>query len=233
MLPVSPGSFKGTERGVSVVGPVAPRGAGKSVLEEHTDDGHHCQSSVGQLRIELLRAQGWVLHGVAEAEVSQTKVALAVVARLGCLLVCDELQESGESQDLGPTLLGYHGDSLEAVGDVRELQVVGRRQVAVELEVLWDDISDCREHAHASVLDLGLTTALEDLDVQVLGESEWVPESERCLITGEAFEARFGLLPLRQGVVTRAHQSTAKRGVRVQRPITPCGASESVLEQPQ
>ena len=228
-----PVSFKRTERRVRVVGPVTPCGASESILEEHSDDGHHRQASVGQLCVELFRAQGRVLHGVAKAQVSQTKVALAVVAWLGRLLVGNNLQESCERKDLGPALLGHHGDGLEAVGDISELQVVGWGEVAVELEVLWDDVPHCRKHGHTSVLDLDLTTTLEDLDVKVLGEPEGIPESERRLITGDSFEAGLGLLPLRQGVVTGAHQTAAERRVRVVGPVTPRGAREPVLEQPE
>ena len=83
------------------------------------------------------------------------------------------------------------------------------------------------------MLDLGLTAALEDLDVKVLRESERVPETQRRLVTSQALEARVGLLPFRQSVVARAHQSTAKRGVRVQCPVAPRGACQSILEQPQ
>ena len=214
-------SFKGTKRGVGVVGPITPGRASQSILKEHADDGHHGQASVGKLGIKLPSTGSWVLDGVAKAEVSQAKVALAIVAGLGRLLVCDKLEEARESEDLGPSFLRHHGDGLESGGHVGKFQVVGWREVAIKPVVLWHNVSDGSEHGHASVLNLGLAAALEDLHIVVLGESERVPKTKRSLVTRQTFEASVGLLPLRQGVVTRAHESTAKRGVGVVGPITP------------
>ena len=199
----------------------------------HADDGHHRQPSVGKLGVELPSTGSWVLDGVAEAEVSQAKVALAVVAGLGRLLVRDKLEEACESKDLGPSLLGHHRDGLEPGRHVGKFQVVGRREVAIEPVVLWHDVSDGGEHGHASVLNLGLAAALEDLHIIVLGESERIPKTERSLVTGQALEASVGLLPLGQGVVAGAHQSAAKRGVRIQGPVAPRRSGQSVLEEPE
>ena len=201
--------------------------------EAHANDGHHGQAAVGELCVEFFSAQGGVLDGGAEAQVSQAEAALAIVARLGGLLVHYELQEAGEGEDLRPALLGHNGERLKAVGHVGELQVVGWRQEAIELVVLWRDISHAGKHGHAPMLDLGLTAALEDLDVKVLRESERVPETQRRLVTSQALEARVGLLPLGQSVVARAHQSTAKGRVRIQCPVAPRGACQSILEQPR
>ena len=199
----------------------------------HADDGHHRQPSVGKLGVELPSTGSWVLDRVSEAEVSQAKVALAVVAGLGRLLVRDKLKEAGESKDLGPSLLGHHRDGLEPGRHVGKFQVVGRREVAIEPVVLWHDVPDGGEHGHASVLNLGLTAALEDLHIIVLGESERIPKTERSLVTGQALEASVGLLPLGQGVVAGAHQSAAKRRVGVVRPVTPRRSGQTVLEEPE
>merc|ERR1712125_129674 len=46
--------LEGTQWGAGVEGPVAPGAASEAVLEEHTNDGHHRQTTVGDLSSELL-----------------------------------------------------------------------------------------------------------------------------------------------------------------------------------
>jgi len=194
---------------VRIQRPVTPGGAGETVLEEHSDDGHHRQSAVCNLRRELLRPQRGVVDGAAEADGSEAKETLSVVSWLGSFFVDYQLNEASEGQNLRPTFLRDHGERLQSIWHVSELQPLRRRQQAGELVVLRHNIADGCEHGNTAMLDLCLAAPFEHFYVLVLAKAKGVPESQRSLISVQTLEATLWLLPFGKGVVARAHQATA------------------------
>ena len=96
-------------------------------LEEHSDDGHHCQSSVGQLRRKFFGLLSRVAGGQdLEAE----------VARCGCgasRLILGNLAECHVGKNLSPTCGRNFRDRCKTVWHVSELQPGRRRKVSREL----------------------------------------------------------------------------------------------------
>ena len=113
--------------GGGVAGPVAPRGSGQSVLEEETDDAHHGQASVGNLRVQFPLLDLWV----GGSDDLPAEVAI-IGSGTGHLLLGD-LAEGHVGQDLCPACRWHLSDGCKAVWDVLELQVHGGRQIAREL----------------------------------------------------------------------------------------------------
>ena len=85
-----------------------------------------------------------------------------------------------------------------------------RRTIYMSSESLWRDVSHCREHGDAAVLDFSLATTLEVLHASVGRKTGGVPKSNRILDTELVLEG------------------TQRRG-GVVGPITPRTASESIL----
>ncbi len=83
------------------------------------------------------------------------------------------------------------------------------------------------------MLDLHLATALELLHVTVLGEPGGIPEAQRLLVADGALEAVGDALPLRKSVVARALLARAQGRAGVEGPVTPGGAGQAILEEPQ
>ena len=92
------------------------------VLEEHADDGHHGQSSVGKLCRQLL---GLLFR------IRRSQHLEAVVTRGAGLVVIEataELDKAEVRSDLGPSGHWNLGNCCESIGDVGELQAGRWRQ---------------------------------------------------------------------------------------------------------
>jgi len=181
-----------------VKSPVTPRAAGQTVLEEHTDDGQHGQTAVGnfgvQLALQNLRVIGcdWLP---------------AIVARGAVVLVHIQLVVASESHDLGPPTAWNLGDRCESVGHIGKFQAHRWGQIARPPEVLRDDVTHCCVHGHSAVLDLCLPPSLEGLVVAIsavacrVPESYWRLDAELCLegLRGHQLTGRSSYPPLGGG----------------------------------
>ena len=96
-------------------------------LEEHPDDGHHCQAAVCQLRIEFLSFLSWV----GRSQDLEAKVSSG--GRCSSRLILGNLAERHVGQDLSPACGRHFGNCGKSVGDVRELQPCGWTEVTREL----------------------------------------------------------------------------------------------------
>ena len=119
--------LEGLPEGARVAGPVAPRGAGESVLEEEANNAHHGQAAVGNLGVQLLLLDLRVVRG------DHLPAEVAIIRRSARDLLLGDLAEGHVRQDLRPARHGHLSDGCEAVRDVCELQVHGWRQVSWEL----------------------------------------------------------------------------------------------------
>merc|ERR1719401_1323963 len=158
--------LKSSEWRVGVECPVAPGGAGESILEEHSDDGHHGQTTIGDLSGKLL---GLLCRVVGCQDLP------AVVAGGAGLVVLEaarELAESKVGNDLQPACSRHLGDCTEAIGDVFELQASGGAEVAWEFACdLWRDVAHGSQHANTAMLDLHRPAALEGGHVAVCSKT--------------------------------------------------------------
>merc|ERR1719261_2168866 len=96
--------LEGPERRRGVQRPIAPCRASEPVLEEHPDDGHHCQPAICYLGCELLLFLRWVTG----RENLEPEVPLRTWGPWG--LVLRELAEGAVCQDLPPTGQRHLGD---------------------------------------------------------------------------------------------------------------------------
>jgi len=213
--------LESTQRGRSVQGPVTPGGASESILEEHADDGHHGKTSVGDLSVQPLGLDVAFAHGVGALHSGETSwhaedASVREVTRGArrIVLVSEELglAEAAEEEPLRQASSRNLGQSGKAVRHISELDALARRQVATELEVLWRDVANGGEHAHAAMLDLSGTTPPEILGVAISSQLERIPEAN-------------------WGLDTKLVLESTQRGRSVQGPVTPGGASESILEE--
>ena len=81
-----------------------PGTAGRTVLEEHTDDGNHCEAAVHRLHGQLLLLLGRIRRG----QDLEDKVALRGRCARG--LVHGDLAESHVLEDLAPAVQEEHAD---------------------------------------------------------------------------------------------------------------------------
>jgi len=119
-------TLESPQRRIGVVGPVTPSRARQAILKEHSDDGKHCQSTVSQLRIELLLSNLWVCNArIHEADGPQSKETGPVVARLviNLFIVDIEFYDASEADDLQPPQCWDFGERRQSVGNFRELDV--------------------------------------------------------------------------------------------------------------
>merc|ERR1740138_981123 len=176
-----------------------------SVLEHEAHNRYHRQASVRNLGVKLLLADLGVLDGRSTGDAERAELVARVVdaarnalvpdlrqgdhearAQLpwqlgGVLVGCKQLHGQAEEHDLEPTHSGHPRDGIEAVGDVGELDAVGRAEVAGPLEVLWHDVANAGDHADSPVLNLHAAAAVELLRVPVRAVPSWVPEAGRGL----------------------------------------------------
>ena len=124
-------------------------------------DAHHSSTAVVELNIQLAS----LLLGVEDvaAEVANTVITVVLGGREPC-----ELNEAEEGDDLGKTSGGDGENTIDASGDVGELQVVGGGDVSIENNVVVvDNSADDSSHCNTAVLALDSTTALEGLRLRV------------------------------------------------------------------
>merc|ERR1719401_2638036 len=199
--------LKRTEWRVGVECPVAPGGAGESILEEHSDDGHHGQTTIGDLSGKLL---GLLCRVVGCQDLP------AIVAGCASFVILEaarELTESKVGNDLQPAGSRHLGDGTKAVGDVLELQASGGA------EITWQFACDLRcnvthggQHTDAAVFDLHRAATFKGGHVAVCGKTQGVPKANRFL------HSKLGL------------KRTEWR-VGVECPVAPGGACKSILEE--
>jgi len=107
----------------SVVRPVTPCLACQPFLEEHADDGHHCEAAIVQLCKQAL----FLLLGISDgraarkSECAETLVVACELCR-GRLQVSN-LDEAHERHHLNPSQVRNNRQSLETHGDVLECEV--------------------------------------------------------------------------------------------------------------
>ena len=158
--------LEGTQRGLGVVGPIAPGRPCKAILEKHADDSHHGQPSVRDFGIELLLLHFRVSNGLATQVSWNAQESVLVV---GCLLTEQtraklsrwvgwhlmhepQVANSAEDSVLEPTNCGDLGRCGQAVGNVCKLDFTRGRDVAGESEELLDNVSSVpRFNANCSV----------------------------------------------------------------------------------
>ena len=147
-------------------------------LKEHANDGHHRQSSVCQLCIELC----FLDLRISRCDEFPSKVTSC--SRSSSRLVLGNFAEGHVGQNLTPTCCWHFGDCGKTIGHICKLQASRRRQVARELSRnFWSDISHCCEHRNATMLQLSLTTSLEVLNAAIWRKPSWIPETHRSLHT--------------------------------------------------
>mmetsp|Transcript_55511 Transcript_55511/g.88121 ORF Transcript_55511/g.88121 Transcript_55511/m.88121 type:complete len:222 (+) Transcript_55511:216-881(+) len=179
------------QRRISVVGPITPCRAGQTILKEHTDNGHHCQTSVCKFSIQL----GFLCHGVRDLA-QEGRKSNAIVARSSrhggilheaqAILSGEEsrsLNQANEPQDLVPAKRWNFRDRRKTTGHITELQTKRRAQVTWKFVVFWDDIANCREHCYPAVLDLNCSASSECGSICVGVQSKGIPVPEGCLHT--------------------------------------------------
>ena len=121
-----------------------------------THDSHHSGTSVVDLGVELA---GLFLGVEVLSEPSNSVVSVVLGGRHPC-----EFDKGEESKDLEKSGVGDGTDSVNSGRDVREFEVLGRRKVSIEDDVVVvDDNSDNGSHANAAVLSLDSTTTFEGL----------------------------------------------------------------------
>ena len=177
----------------------------QTCLEEHADDGHHRQPSVGQLCCELrLLFLGIIGRENLPSEITRgTRSAGGLV--LGCLAV------RAPEDHLGPACDGNLGNGCKASRHIGELDAQSWGKVAGPLGEFRGNITHCCEHGNSSVLKLRLTSASKVLRVTVLREACRIPESNWRLHTQLALE------------------SAQRRGCVIG-PISPGAAGEAILQ---
>ena len=147
-------------------------------LKEHANDGHHRQSSVCQLCIELC----FLDLRISRCDELPSKVTSC--SRSSSRLVLGNFAEGHVGQNLTPTCCWHFGDRGKTIGHVCKLQASRRRQVAREFAGDFRcNISHRCEHRNATMLQLSLTTSLEVLNTAIRREPSWIPETHRSLHT--------------------------------------------------
>jgi hypothetical protein len=148
-------------------------GLSSNLLSNHVShNSHHCSTSIIKLSIELAS----LLLGVKDVI---SKVTYSIVSIVLGSRQPSKLNETKEGDDLSKSSSGNGEDSVNSSGDIRELEVVGGRDVSVEDDVVVvNDGSYDSCHSNTSVLALDSTAALEGLWFG-LEPSERIENSER------------------------------------------------------
>jgi len=120
-------------------------------------DAHHGSTSVVDLSIQL----ACLFSGVKDISSEVTDSVVSIV--LGCRQPCD-LNESDECKDLGKSGIWDTEEAINSGRNIRELQVVGRRNVSIEHNVVVvDDASNDGSHRNTSVLAFHSSATFEGL----------------------------------------------------------------------
>ena len=130
----------------------------KRLLEEHADDGHHGQTAVGNLSIQLRPFHLRVVRG------DQLPSEVPSIGSRARGLVPRDLTEGHVAQDVCPASRWHLRDSSQTVGHIRELETRRRGQVTWKLPSdLRRHVAHGGQHGDASVLDFGGAPPLEVL----------------------------------------------------------------------
>mmetsp|Transcript_75769 Transcript_75769/g.120054 ORF Transcript_75769/g.120054 Transcript_75769/m.120054 type:complete len:233 (-) Transcript_75769:872-1570(-) len=172
---------QGAQGRVRVEGPVSPSLTCEAVLEEHPDDGHHGQPSIGDLGRQLLfLAAGWRLDE-AVGNAQEARVFKVARSPLGIIHVLKQLHRAGEGHHLRPATQGNLAEGGEACWHVAELQTQRWRQITRPAVVLRHNVSQAGEHGHPTMLEFHIATATEGRGIIRFGEAQGVPEPHRRL----------------------------------------------------
>mmetsp|Transcript_75768 Transcript_75768/g.120049 ORF Transcript_75768/g.120049 Transcript_75768/m.120049 type:complete len:371 (+) Transcript_75768:498-1610(+) len=184
-------ALKGPQRRVGVKGPVTPSLSCQTILEEHADDCHHCQSSVRQLGCQFLLFHLRVVDLYKAVWDAQESCVLKVSWwALGIIHVLKELNGACECNHLSPAGQWHFRECGKTCWHIAELQAKGWRQISWPAVVLWDNVPKASEHGHPSVLQLHIASAAEGGSIVGLGKPEGVPKADRRLHTQLSFECR-------------------------------------------
>merc|ERR1719221_436563 len=199
--------LKRTQWAVCIICPIAPCRAGKTILEEHTYDSHHRQTTIGNFSLQLLGPLCRVISG------KDLPTEVTCKSRSPRSLVLRHLAVSCIRYYLCPTASRHLGDGCETVRDVRELQAGGRRKIAGELaHELRCYVTHRRQHADTPMLHLRCAPALEGIDVAIGSITDWVPKAHWRLHS--------------ELVLKRTQWA-----VCIICPIAPCRAGKTILEE--
>jgi len=178
-------------------------------LEEHADDGHHCQSAIGELCIKPACLDFWVISGKQWRLPPHVPWSVLHVSIIVSLKFC----EASIGYHLNPASEWNLAESSKPIGNVRKLQFLAWRQKTRELPCyLGCDVPHSCKHANAAVLDFYRTSAFEGKLIPILGESQRIEETNGCLHTQLVLEG-------------------SKRRIGIGGPIPPRGSCESILEE--
>lgn len=142
------------------------------LLNNHVaHDAQHSGTAIVELGIKL----AGLLLGIEDVAAEVSAAVVTVVLGSG---EPGELNESNDKDDLGKASGGDREESVKSGGDVGELKVVGRGDVAIEHNVVVvDDGTNDGSHRNASVLALDGTATLEVLWLSV-HPSERIEDAE-------------------------------------------------------
>merc|ERR1712061_468096 len=70
-------TFESSERGTSVQIPIAPSATREAILEEHADDGHHSEATIGNLGVQPALLLFWIGRATAPVDAKVSKGCLA------------------------------------------------------------------------------------------------------------------------------------------------------------
>mmetsp|Transcript_45920 Transcript_45920/g.92618 ORF Transcript_45920/g.92618 Transcript_45920/m.92618 type:complete len:351 (-) Transcript_45920:525-1577(-) len=195
-------------------------GPDEAILHNHACDGDHGQASVVELCVQGAFATSSIADCARpssdeEPRDSQLAASGGVSRDAVCLLPeGKQLQEGDEDADLAPALGRDLGECRNAIGDVCELEVQGRRAITRPTEVLGGNVAHARYHSNTSVLDLRNAPSSEGFRVTIRGKAQGIPVLERergTKLTIESTKCR--------GILSRGRQPHLRAS----------GADESVL----
>jgi len=149
-------------------------------LEEHANDGHHRESSIGKFCVQpscfgvrvVCCKQRWL-----PSHVSRSVIHVVIIVGL-------ELREAGVRYHLNPACEWNLAERTEAVWNVGELQVLTGRQKPWELpRELWGDVAHGSKHAYPAVFNFHRSATLERELIPIFGESHRIEKPNGCLHT--------------------------------------------------
>merc|ERR1719210_1939558 len=161
-------------------------GARHPILEEHGNDGKHCQPAAGDLCVQLLGTDLRVLdgsEGTKGAQEPQAEIARLILVGLASTqeLKSFQLKETRKEENLGPASNRDLGQSSKAVRHILKPDALGRAQFTWEPVVLRHNVANDCQHRHAPMLDFHFTAPFELGLVAILAKTSGVPEVQRGL----------------------------------------------------
>jgi len=179
-------------------------------LEKHPDDRHHCQAAIGDFSVEPPSPS---LRGASSQERwLPTHVPRRAVVDV-LIVACRRLAVGSVQDNLDPTRGRHLGDGGKAVRDVLEPEVAVWGQVARELaRQLRGDVTHRGQHGDATMLYLRGSPAHKTVHVAILGVAGGIPKTD-------------------WGLHAKLILECAEGRSRVQCPIAPGGACQTILEK--